>query len=456
MLRERIFSHISGTCCRMGKETLSWKDLHSRASALAAELFGSREPVLIYGEKSPEYVIAIVGCLWAGRPYIPAGKHIPALRIRTMLTEADIKTAVVVSPLPEELMAGMICFSVPQQGNGEFSLPPVLNEDIAYILFTSGSTGVPKGVMVTYLNLENFIEWFTSRPAIAALYPHAVLNQAQFSFDLSVADLYYTLYIGCTLELLQEGIPASAGASRAELAIMTPSYADCCLLDECFAARALPCLQTIFFCGEPLRGSTVRRLWQRFPGLRIINAYGPTEATCAISSAEITPDLAAQEVLPIGRESGEAVDITLSAENLICLQGTSVAAGYLNGACFEGRFLTGDLGHFEKEYLWYDGRCDDQIKYKGYRIEPVEIEAALTAQPNVQQAVVLPRYDRLGRIVALRALVTIDGTTDEETLREALRHTLPDYMIPRQIIVCDKLPLTVNGKTDRKKAALLP
>ena len=370
--------------------------------------------------------------------------------------QADIKTAVVVSPLPEELMAGMICFSVPQQGNGEFSLPPVLNEDIAYILFTSGSTGVPKGVMVTYLNLENFIEWFTSRPAIAALYPHAVLNQAQFSFDLSVADLYYTLYIGCTLELLQEGIPASAGASRAELAIMTPSYADCCLLDECFAARALPCLQTIFFCGEPLRGSTVRRLWQRFPGLRIINAYGPTEATCAISSAEITPDLAAQEVLPIGRESGEAVDITLSAENRICLQGTSVAAGYLNGACFEGRFLTGDLGHFEKEYLWYDGRCDDQIKYKGYRIEPVEIEAALTAQPNVQQAVVLPRYDRLGRVVALRALVTTDGTTDEETLREALRHTLPDYMIPRQIIVCDKLPLTVNGKTDRKKAALLP
>lgn len=373
-----------------------------------------------------------------------------------MLTEADIKTAVVVSPLPEELMADMICFSVPQQGNGEFSLPPVLNEDIAYILFTSGSTGVPKGVMVTYLNLENFIEWFTSRPAIAALYPHAVLNQAQFSFDLSVADLYYTLYIGCTLELLQEGIPASAGASRAELAIMTPSYADCCLLDECFAARALPCLQTIFFCGEPLRSSTVRRLWQRFPGLRIINAYGPTEATCAISSAEITPDLAAQEVLPIGRESGEAVDITLSAENRICLQGTSVAAGYLNGACFEGRFLTGDLGHFEKKYLWYDGRCDDQIKYKGYRIEPVEIEAALTAQPNVQQAVVLPRYDRLGRVVALRALVTTDGTTDEETLREALRHTLPDYMIPRQIIVCDKLPLTVNGKTDRKKAALLP
>lgn len=455
MLRKRSFAHHGGICCRMGERVLSWQELHSRASALAAELSSSREPVLIYGEKSPEYVIAIAGCLWAGRPYIPTGAHIPLLRIKKMREEAGVKTAVTLSPLPCEMQDGMTCLTVPQQGISDYCLPETAGEDIAYILFTSGSTGRPKGVMVTYLNLENFIEWFASRPAIAALYPHAVLNQAQFSFDLSVADLYYTLYTGCTLELPPEGIPLSACGSRAELAVMTPSYADCCLLDECFAARALPCLQTIFFCGEPLRGSTVRRLWQRFPGLRIINAYGPTEATCAISSAEITPDLAAQEVLPIGRESGEAVDITLSAENRICLQGTSVAAGYLNGVCFEGRFLTGDLGHFEKEYLWYDGRCDDQIKYKGYRIEPVEIEAALTAQPNVQQAVVLPRYDRLGRVVALRALVTTDGTTDEETLREALRHTLPDYMIPRQIVFLEALPMTVNGKIDRRKAALL-
>ena len=152
--------------------------------------------------------------------------------------------------------------------------------------------------MVTYANLENFIAWFTTRPAIAGLYPHAVLNQALFTFDLSVADLYYTLYTGCTLELSPEGSSLSACGSRAQLAVMTPSFADCCLLDERFAAKMLPCLQTIFFCGEPLRGSTVRRLWRRFPGLRIINAYGPTEATCAVTAVEITKELAKEERLP--------------------------------------------------------------------------------------------------------------------------------------------------------------
>lgn len=455
MLRERSFAHHGGICCRMGERILSWQELHARASALAAALTGSREPVLIYGEKSPEYVIAVVGCLWAGRPYIPTGVHIPPARIKTMLAASGAKTAVALSPLPGEIQNGVTCLAVPRQGAAHFALPPVAEEDVAYILFTSGSTGTPKGVMVTYGNLENFIGWFTDLPAVAGIYPHAVLNQAQFSFDLSVADLYYTLYTGCTLELPQEGVPLSACGSRAELAVMTPSHADYCLLDEHFAARALPCLQTVFFCGEPLRGGTVRRLWQRFPGLRVINAYGPTEATCAVSAAEITPELAAGETLPIGRDGGEAVNITISVENRICLKGQSVAAGYLNGERFDGSFMTGDLGYFENGYLWYSGRCDDQIKYKGYRVEPVEIEAALIAQTGVRQAVVLPRCDRLGRVIALKALVATDGTTDEETLREVLRRTLPDYMIPRQIFFLEALPMTVNGKIDRRKAALL-
>ena len=455
MLRERSFAHHGGICCRMGERILSWQELHARASALAAALAGGREPVLIYSEKSPEYVIAIVGCLWAGRPYIPVGAHIPPLRIKKMREEAGVKTAVALSPLPREIQDGMTCLTVPRQGISDYCLPETAGEDIAYILFTSGSTGTPKGVMVTYRNLENFIGWFTALPAVAGLYPHAVLNQAQFSFDLSVADLYYTLYTGCTLELPPEGVPLSASGSRAELAVMTPSHADYCLLDEHFAARALPCLQTVFFCGEPLRGSTVRRLWQRFPGLRVINAYGPTEATCAVSAAEITPELALGENLPIGKDSGEAVNITISTRNRICLTGRSVAAGYLNGERFDGSFMTGDLGRFENGYLWYGGRCDDQIKYKGYRIEPVEIEAALTAQTGVRQAVVLPRCDRLRRVIALKALVATDGTTNEETLREALRRTLLDYMIPRQIVFLEALPITVNGKIDRRKASLL-
>lgn len=455
MIRERSFSHMGGIGCRMGQNRLSWQELHGRAAALAAMLEQYNGAVLIYGEKSPEYVAAITGCLWAGRPYVPVGPHIPAFRIASMIKQAQIKAAVCLSPLPDELCGSLTCLKLPYAENTHFVLPAVEPEDIAYILFTSGSTGAPKGVMVSYQSLESFIEWFVSRPAIAGLYPHAVLNQAQFSFDLSVADLYFALYTGCTLELTQENILLSAAGSRAELAVMTPSYADFCLTDTDFRAAMLPCLQTVFFCGEPLRCSTVRRLWSRFPGLRIINAYGPTEATCAVCSAEITPDLTDAAALPIGMEHGEAVRITVGDDKRICLQGKSVAAGYLNGERFGGSFVTADIGHYGDGYLWFDGRCDDQIKYKGYRIEPYEIEAALAAMPGIRQAVVLPRMDPTGRVISLYALVTAEGAVQEQALREALRRTLPDYMIPKQIRLCEELPMTQNGKIDRRKAGLI-
>lgn len=454
MLRERSFAHRYGIACRMGDQSLGWEELHRRAAALAGLLAAGHGPVLLYGKKSPEYVIAIAGCLWAGRPYIPAGPHIPAARVAAMARLAGAVTAVFLTPPPDELR-DMACVPLPRQGEGVYALPAVEPKDIAYILFTSGSTGTPKGVMVSYANLENFIKWFSGRPAIAGIYCRAVLNQAQFSFDLSVADLYYTLYTGCTLELPPDGVPLCCCGSRAELAVMTPSCADQCLMDEGFAAKQLPCLQTIFFCGETLRGSTVRRLWRRFPGLRVINAYGPTEATCAVTSAEITPELAEAENLPIGLHSQEAVAVYLDRNDCICLQGPSVAAGYLDGERFDGKFMTGDLGEFRAGCLWYRGRCDEQIKYKGYRIEPGEIEAILVSQKGIRQAVVLPRRDHLGRVISLQVLVTATGPLQEGALREQLRFILPDYMVPRRIVQCEKLPLTANGKIDRRKAGEL-
>lgn len=452
MLRERSFSHQNGICCRMGQHALSWGEVHSRAAALAKELEQARGPILIYGPKSPEYVIAIVGCFWAGCTYVPAGPHIPPQRIHSMIEQAHIDTSISLSPLPQELSGMVNEITLPQKGTDQYSFPVVSRDGAAYILFTSGSTGMPKGVVVTYANLENFISWFITRPAIAGLYTRSVLNQAQFTFDLSVADLFYTLYMGCTLELIQEDVPVPESGSRAELAVMTPSFADYCLMNDRFHAAALPCLQTIFFCGEPLRGNTVRRLWRRFPGLRIINAYGPTEATCAISAAEITPELAEGETLPIGMQQGEAVDIIIADNNCILLRGTSVARGYLGGNKFNGSFMTGDRGHFSNGYLWYDGRCDNQIKYKGYRVEPEEIETVLVAQPEVRQAVVIPHRDKMGRVLSLKALVVAERKIQEDMLRYELQKVLPDYMIPKQIILCESVPLTKNGKIDRRKA----
>lgn len=117
--------------------------------------------------------------------------------------------------------------------------------------------------------------------------------------------------------------------------------------------------------------------------------------------------------------------------------------------------MTGDIGYFENGYLWYVARCDDQIKYKGYRIEPGEIEAALTALPGIHQAVVLPRKDRLGRVISLQAVAAATGEPQEEQVRQALASMLPEYMVPRRILFCRALPMTVNGKIDRRKAAAL-
>lgn len=222
MLRERSFAHRGGIACRMGEQDLTWEELHSRASALAAKLAEGSGPVLIYGEKSPAYVIAMVGCLWAGRPYVPAEPHYPAQRVSSMVAQTNIHTAICLQPLPTPLQDTVHCLSISLQGRECFALPAAAPDDIAYILFTSGSTGAPKGVVVTYANLENFIAWFTTRPAIAGLYPHAVLNQALFTFDLSVADLYYTLYTGCTLELSPEGSSLATCDSRAQLASYDP------------------------------------------------------------------------------------------------------------------------------------------------------------------------------------------------------------------------------------------
>lgn len=480
MLREALFSHREGNCCRMAGKSISWSEVHGCAAGLAA--FLREQPgdsVLLFGYKGFDYVISIVACLFAGKTYIAATPALPEERILSMAEQS--KTEHIVNMVPGHrwgnaaLTVKTVEFAQAAKAYQPMeSLPQVSPEAIAYLLFTSGSTGTPKGVRVTYANLESFLRWFTTLPALAELSPAVVLNQAQFSFDLSVADLYYTFWKGSSLallpeyEILQGNDPFPAlEESHAELGVFTPSFADICLMDDRFHAGNLPDLKTIFFCGETLRVGTVQRLWKRFPGLRVLNAYGPTEATCAVSAVEITPELACGESLPIGHAQGEAVTIRIVDEagtkaapgesGIIVLSGKSVAAGYLDGGTGFGTldgersFLTGDRGCFSQGYLWYEGRIDDQLKYKGYRIEPGEIESALCTLPMVRQAAVLPILLADGRVMALSAHIAVDDECTEERIKVELRRKLPDYMIPRTILFYDQLPLTPNGKIDRKR-----
>ena len=457
-------------------QVLSYGELWFRACSLAAFLRSDGvTPVIVYGHKNPLMIISFVACLLSGRTYVPCDTSIPAARIKHFC---------------ESTRAGIILATEDIQG---LSLPIIGKDDLtvlcehshkkpvltradfyAYIIFTSGSTGVPKGVPISMRNLEHFISWVTKIPEISVAKKCVVLNQALFSFDLSVADIYISLIQGNTLFALtkkeQGDFPAlfkRLGESNCGLIVCTPTFMQMCLCDSLFNNAFLPCLKTVFFCGEVLPVVIAKRLLDRFPDIAIINAYGPTESCCAVSVVSVTRDMLSQKSLPIGETDNSAVLITVVDENKravadgslgeIMLCGDSVSDGYIDSihGYFEkvdGRnaYLTGDIGMIVNGLLYFNGRKDNQIKYKGYRIDLTEIEAVLQVSLGYCRVTVLPVHDGNGRIISLSAVIENAGEPfPPEEITARLSELLPEYMIPRKFIQIPVFPMTANGKCDR-------
>jgi D-alanine--poly(phosphoribitol) ligase subunit 1 len=453
-------------------EKLTYGELWRKACALAAFLYkGGGCPVLVYGHKSAEMPIAFLACLLSGRAYVPCDSETPPSRMRQMKESSGASLTILTEDI--EAAEGRTLTKAELRkiyGNSEHCALPQKNDRTAYIIFTSGSTGVPKGVPISIGNLQNFIDWVTTLPAIADLSssgksPHGtVLNQAAFSFDLSVADLYIALVTGRTLFALtrkEQQNPALLFSRMKEsnciLAVLTPTFAQGCLCDTAFNRALMPTLQTVLFCGEPLPATTVKKLFSRFDDLRMLNAYGPTEATCAVCAVQISQEMLARPALPVAQiTTDQKPAVTIMLENgEIVLRGASVSRGYLtpgSSAFREGGFYTGDIGKIDGDYLYCLGRKDDQIKYKGYRIELGEIEYALCCIDGINGAAVLPLENGCGRIVRLCAAVeTSERTLCPATVKASLRETLPDYMIPKTIAFFEWLPVNGNGKCDRNK-----
>jgi D-alanine--poly(phosphoribitol) ligase subunit 1 len=433
------------TAYRTSMRSVSYSELFGIADRLSTDLnLKGTSPVIIKSRKTPETAACIIACVLSGRAYVPVAPDIPAVRLDTVISRTG-----------SELMFDDGSFiSVTKSSD----TPDDTFEDTAYIIFTSGSTGIPKGVPISYGNLDNFITWISGLCPLESYRNTAVFNHASFSFDLSVAAMYYAWCGGHTLvdadtNVLSDytGILDIFGKACVEVAVMTPTFANLCLLDRSFCAAVLPSLRCIYFCGEQLTVRTVERLWAAFPDLRIINAYGPTEATSAVCAANITPDMLTKPYLPIGTANGNAVDISMENGEIV-LRGASVFRGYLGeekAGCDANRYRTGDLGYTEGGYLYCTGRIDDQVKYKGYRIELSDIENNLNLIPGVRQSAVTAVRDVQGQVRYLKAFIAAEAL-ETEAIRAALKETLPEYMIPKIITVTDKLPVTVNGKTDRK------
>ena len=467
MLLEKIQQNASllaeHPAYRCGEDSLTYSQLWNAASLLAAQLQDGAGAVALIGTKQPMMAVGMLGSLLAGRPYLPLSSDQPKERLQRILSQANPGTVIDC----REAKAEQWLKREPAMQN--FLIPVNPSRD-AYWLFTSGSSGSPKGVRISLAALENFVRWFCALPAIRSRKePGAALNQAQFSFDLSVADLWPAWMMGETVFALEPSHQAdldklyrALGESGATRMSCTPSFTRLCLCDKSFQRELMPALQTVFFCGETLPARTVRQLRQRFPGVTVLNAYGPTEATCAVCAVEVT---GAGEPLPVGQLANAACQLLILDQDgnelppgqsgEIAIAGQSVASGYLNASAerfgsWQGQRLyrTGDTGRIENGLLWYGGRLDRQLKYKGYRIEPGEIEAVIRSWPQVQAAAVLPMTAG-GQVVALAAVVEWIGpppkTADCDT---QLRKSLPAYMRPKVWLPVERMPVNQNGKCD--------
>ncbi|MBR6020062.1 MAG: AMP-binding protein [Lachnospiraceae bacterium] len=446
-----------------------WDEARRCAACLRRQ--GS-SPVVLFQDKRCETVIAMVACLLAGRAYVPVDVKTPAGRVAQILemTGAEL----VLTDRPIDAPGAAVCTLRELEGlsgSSENELPVgefarELDENrVAYMIFTSGSTGEPKGVPITAANLGNFANWIAGISPLCEYRNCNVLNQASFAFDLSVADIYYALGNGHTLIANEADMRAEYDhifelfeREKINVAIMTPTCMKMCLLNDAFTEENFPEFRCVYFCGERLEKRTVERLFRHFPKLSVINAYGPTEATSAVSAVTITPEmLSAEEVLPVGEIASAATEITVE-DGEIVLRGASVFGGYLGGV--EGGhfskdgvngYRTGDYGDIRDGKLYCGGRKDSQIKYMGYRIELADIESNLLAIDGVADCAVTANLNAEGTVSAIRAFATVEpGGPDAAAIRSELSRRVPAYMVPKKISIVSELPVNDNGKLDRK------
>ena len=441
---------------------------------LLLEKNNKQKPVLVYGHKDVYMKATFLACSLAGMAYIPVDISFPEDRIKKIIDE--VNPDLIIGNFENKLANTITQTEIEELMNKDnfkdiekIYLKP---EDVYYIIFTSGSTGIPKGVQVTYKNLDSCINWLQK---IIDVKEGTVLNQGVFSFDLTVADLYYSLANGMEHFVIEKQTQSDFNklfetfkSSNATLAVFTPSFADLLLLDKSFKQETMPNLKIILFCGEKLLAGTAKKIKERFKNIKIINSYGPTECTFAITSIEITQKMIEENDIPIGIAKSD-VKIYIVDENLqeqrrgetgeILITGKSVAKGYIGEnkgkfITYKGKnaYLTGDIGYFKNDKLYYVARKDKQIKYKGYRIELLDIEENLYKLGYVEKAVAVAKQNKEGKVTKIIAFIKLkeNAIKNEIEIKKDISTKLPQYMCPT-IKIIERFPLNRNGKIDEKK-----
>nr|WKF59202.1 D-alanine--D-alanyl carrier protein ligase [Paraburkholderia busanensis] len=462
--------------------SLRWHQLASEAEAWAASAreqgFAADVPVIVRGHKEAAFFVAMAGALLLGAPFVPVDTIYPDERMRRIAATLAARTYFDAQSGRFVSLDSGPGTQIAQDDRGEDdgahrAAAPLHEKNLAYVLFTSGTTGEPKGVQIGRESVAALTQWMSADFALGDA--PVFLNQAPFSFDLSMYEVFGTLALGGTAVLASRALTAQGAAFLATIErhgvttwVSTPSFAQQQLLNPQFSQAGLPALKTFLFCGEVLPVTLARQLRQRFPAARIVNTYGPTEATVATTWIVVDDAVLAQHArLPIGHAKRDAEVFVESGE--LCIAGAHVMRGYLNRDDLNAArmfthhgqraFRTGDLGAVEGDGLLFcHGRIDDQIKVGGYRIELMEIDAALRALPGVSSAAAVPLRRPDGSVARIVAFIATGH--DDARLPDALHDwkallgaRLPPYMIPSELLACRALPVSVNFKIDRVQLA---
>ncbi|CAA9356135.1 MAG: hypothetical protein AVDCRST_MAG89-3447, partial [uncultured Gemmatimonadetes bacterium] len=466
-----------------GAERVTYAQLDARANRVARRLRGmgvqAETRVAVCAERSPELVAALLGVLKAGGAYVPLDPSYPADRLAFMLSDCDVPVLAAHSALAEALpphrAAVLRLDADAAEIEAESAEPLALDGDAgdaAYVMYTSGSTGRPKGIVVPHRAVVRLVRGANFARMGA---DEAWLQLAPISFDASTLEIWAPLLNGGRLVVFPAEQPTLDGLEQTvREGGVTSLWLTAGLFNTVVDGRvgALAGVRQLLVGGDVLSVDHVRRVQQAHPGLRVVNGYGPTENTtftCCHAVRGVDLEAAA---IPIGGPVANSTAYVLDAAlrptphgvpGELYTGGDGVARGYLNQPALTAeRFIpdpfsatpgarmyaTGDhVRRGDDGALEFLGRIDRQVKVRGFRIEPGEVEAALRAQPGVRDAVVAPRGQ--GAQKRLLAWVAADSGVDEDALLAALQAELPAYMVPSAVVVMPELPLNPNGKVDR-------
>ncbi len=468
---------------------ITFSELRAQARAIASELTQRglfKKPVAIFLEKGVDGLVSFMGAAYSCNFYSPIDVDMPGSRVNKILEVLEPAVVITTGTLREVfsaydykgefLLLEEVLVSDVQDDALEAARGKGIDTDLLYVLFTSGSTGVPKGVTINHRAVIDYIDWVTETFDITE--KDSLGNQAPFYFDNSILDIYSTLKTGATTYIIPKTLfaqPVLLLEYLKEKKINTIFWVPSALIVvaklKAFKNVDLSdTLRRVLFCGEVMPNKQLN-VWRRFlPDVQYANLYGPTEITDACTYYIVDREFSDEEPLPIGFPMPNTDILVLNEENEpvtgeepgeLCVRGTSLSMGYyknpektkeafvqnpLNQAVPELIYRTGDVVKYnERGEIIYLSRKDFQIKHMGHRIELGEIETAVSSLPEISLNCCL--YDEKRQKIVL----FIEEELEKAYINEKISHLLPEYMLPNKVVRVEKMPINANGKIDRVK-----